>query len=89
MLGIIAAKETRIDNDAANNARQAESDDAPIETRRASPPAFPPVHPLPAIGVFPLDKNRRARLQQILFRRKKIVVGKQHRAAEFLRSKID
>src|SRR5687768_18018135 len=86
MLGVIAEEVTRVNGDAANNPGQAETDDAPVEPGGASPAALPPVHPFSAIGVFAFAPNGCARLQQILFGCKEIVVGKQHRSTKFFRS---
>ena len=82
----IAAKKRRIDDDAADDSGQSETNDAPIEffveTRAAAAARFPAVHPFAQIRVFALDKNGRGGFQKIFFRREKLVVGDEHRAAE-------
>src|ERR1043165_4900626 len=89
LLRIVAAKITRVDHYPANNTRQAQTNDAPIKTRRTPAPTLPPIHPLAAVRVLAFDKDRRTRLQQVLFRRKKIIIGDEHRATHFFRSEID
>src|SRR5678815_3731294 len=89
MLRIIAAEETGIDHDSANYSRQAETDDAPVKSGRASPARFPAVHPLPQIGVLVFDKDRSGYLKKILFGRKEIIVGEEHSAAKPFCSEID
>src|SRR5918999_4830610 len=83
MLRVVAAKVTGVDGDAANNPGQAESNDAPVEPGRSSAAAFPTVHPFPAVGILPFDKNGRTGLQQIFLGRKKVVISEQHRSTEF------
>lgn len=89
MFGVVAAKEARINNDATNNTGQPETNDAPIVTWRASSPALPPVHPLPAVGVLALDEHRRTRPQQILLGRKEIIIREEHRPPDALGCEID
>src|ERR1044072_9715745 len=88
MFGIVAAKETRINNDAANDTWKSESKDAPVEPWSASAPALPPIHPLPPLGVLCLDKNRRGDLEQMLLRGKKLIIRTQRRPTNALRSQI-
>src|SRR5512132_393 len=89
MLRIIAAEETGVDHDSANYSRQAETDDAPVKSRRASPARFPAVHTLPQIGVLVFDKDRNGCLKKILLGRKEIIVSEQHGAAKLFCSEID
>ena len=83
MFGIIATEKTCIYNDTADDARQPETNDAPVVAGGAAAPRFPSIHPLSQIGVFAFDENRRGGLQQIFFGRKKLVIGDQHCATEF------
>src|SRR5215207_8705163 len=89
MFGIVATEEAGIDYDAANDSRQAKTNDAPVEARRATAATFPAVHPLAAIRVLALDEDRCARLEQVLLGRKKVVIGHEHRATQPLRRQID
>src|ERR1043165_3771347 len=89
MFGIVATEETGVDDDPANNAWEAESNDAPVEAGCSSPPAFPAIHPLATIGVLVRDKDWRTCLEQILFGGKKIIIRHQHRAPQPLRREID
>ena len=52
MFRIVATKEAGVDDDAANDARQAESDDAPVKAGCTTPATLPAIHPLATIGVF-------------------------------------
>ena len=88
MLRIVALEKARIDNQTANNSRQSQANDAPVVARRASPPRFPPIHPLAAIGEFALDENGLRFLQQIFFGREKVVVSFNDRAAQPFGGKI-
>ena len=89
MFGIVATEEACIDYDAANDAGQAETNDAPIEAGCAAAAALPAIHPLATIGVLALDKYRRTRLEQVLLGREEVVIRHQHRATNALRRQID
>ena len=87
--GKIAAKVARVDEHAPNDARNAEPDDGEIVPRSSFAAAFPAVHPLTAIGIHALFPVRLRSLQQILFRREKIVRRVKHGTAEALGGEID
>ena len=90
-LGEVAAEEGGVDDDAADHARHAEPDDAPVVRVGpvAAPARLPAVHPLAAIGVLALAPDRRGGLEQVLLRGEELVVGRDDRAAEALRREID
>src|SRR4051794_3368103 len=89
MFRMVAAKEASVDHDAANDAGETETNDAPIEARRTAPAAFPSIHPLAVVRVLVGDKDRRAGFQQVLLGRKKIIARHKHRAPQPLRRQID
>src|SRR5208283_5058603 len=83
--GIVSSKEARVHDDAPNDPRQSEPDDAPIEPRRPAAARFPAVHPFSAGGVFPFNENRLGFLEEIFLRGKKVVVGFEHATPEAFR----
>src|SRR6266849_2705308 len=87
-LGIVAGEKTGVHDDAANHARKAQADNAPIMPGSAATACFPAVHPFSTSGVLSFDKNRIGLLEQILFGRKKIVVGVEHTATQANGSEI-
>jgi hypothetical protein len=82
VLGVVAAEEGGVDDDAAQHAGQTELDDARVVARRAAPAALPAVHPLAAVGVLVLAPDRGLGLEQVLLLGEEVVVGPQHGAAE-------
>src|SRR5690349_21922290 len=78
-----------INHEAVNDAGQTQANDTPVESRRSPASCFPAVHPLSQVGVFTFDKDRCAWFQQILFRRKELVVGELNGAPETLGSQIN
>src|ERR1700752_3631407 len=80
--GIVAGKETSVDDNAANHPRQSQPHDAPIVPRSPAAAGFPAVHPFSPRGVFSFDKNGIGLLDEIFFWREKVVVGLEHTAAE-------
>ena len=89
MFRVVAAKVARVNYDATNDSGQAQTNDAPVEAGRTSPPALPPIHPLATVGVLAFDEDGRARLQQILLRREEIVVGVEHGPAQTLGGEVN
>jgi hypothetical protein len=85
---VVATEVAGVDDDAAHDSWEAETNDAPIEARGAASTTLPAVHPLAAIRVLAFDKDGRARLQQVLFGREEVVVGDEHRATQPLRRQI-
>ena len=80
---------TGIDDHAANDSRQAEANDAPVQPLGVSPARLPAIHPFAPVGVLAFNENRRRGFEQLFFRRKELVVGKQHRTTEAFGGKID
>ena len=87
----------RVDVDAANHAPGAELHDAPVAREVESGIArqditttarFPSVHPLAAIGVFPLAPDRRRLENQAILRREELVVGRHHHGAKLFRREM-
>src|ERR1700741_648089 len=81
-LWIVAGKESSVHDDAANDSRQAEPDDAPIVAGGAAAARFPTVHPFSTRGVFSFDENGIGFLEKVFFGSKKVVVGFEHTPAE-------
>src|SRR5450432_4683706 len=89
LLWIVTFEVAGIDIHAPNNSRQTQAYNAPIKPWRAAPARLPAVHPFAEIGIFVFDENRRASLEQVLFRGKEFVIGKQHRSTKSLCGQID
>src|SRR2546428_2028907 len=87
--GEIAAKVARVDEHAPNHARNAESNDGEIVTGSSFAAAFPAIPPPSAIGVHALLPMRLRSLQQILFRREKIVSRVKHGTAETVGGEVE
>ena len=91
-LRIIAGEKRGMNVDPAGNAACAQPDDAPVVRVRAevaAPARLPAIHPLAALGVFALAPDRSRRLDQVLLRRKELVVRGDDRPAEAFRGKVD
>ena len=86
---VVALEMRGLDVDAAHDAGHAEPDDAPVVARLAAPAGLPPVHPLAPVGVLPFAPLRRLRPDEIVLRRKKLVVRRNHGGPEALRREID
>jgi len=86
----ITLEKRRVDVDAADDARDAEANDAPVEHAVIAAAArFPAVHPLAALRVFALAPDCGAPLDQVLLGREEFVVGVDHGRAEPLGRQID
>ncbi len=72
--GIVPAEERRIDDHAAHDAARAEADDREVMARDALAPRFPPVHPLPAVGVLVLFPHGRRGPDEVLLLGEEVVV---------------
>src|SRR5438034_4371018 len=89
MFRVVSFEVTGINHHSAYDSRQAQPDDAPIESRTSPASSFPTVHPLAEIGIFSLDEDGRPLLQEILFGRKELIICSQDRATQTLCGKID
>ena len=92
---IVALEERGMNVDAPHDAARAQPDDAPVMDARsagrgvAAAACLPAVHPLPFVGVFPFDPDRRSRFDQVLFRREEVVVARDDGSAETLGGEIE
>src|SRR5262249_53453843 len=82
LLRIVTTKEAGVGNDSMDPARHTKTNDAPVKARATPPPRFPTIHPFPEVGILAFDKNRWCRLQQILFRCKEFIIGKERCATK-------
>jgi hypothetical protein len=87
--GVVAAEVRGIDDDAADLARQAEADDAPVITGLAAAAGLPAVHPFAAVGVFVLLPHGRVRAQEVVLLGEELVVAEDRGAAVFLGGEVD
>ena len=89
MLGIVAAKETRVDNDSANHAGRTEAKDREVMSGNALAPRFPPIHPLPPVRVLMFLPHRGGRLDEVLLLGEEVVVRVKHGTAQALGGEVD
>ena len=86
---MVADEKGGIDDDAGDPACEPQADHTPIVTRLAAATRLPAVHPFSAVGVLPFSPDRPSGLDQILARRKEIVVGGNRPSSDALRREID
>src|SRR6266702_961793 len=88
VLGIVAAEEAGVDDDAADDAGNAKANRGVIVSGSALAAALPAVHPLAAVGVLRLAPDRLGLFDEVLFFGEEVVGGVEHRAAEALRGEV-
>src|SRR5207237_10070570 len=76
------------DYDAADHARHAEPDHAPVVARVPAAPGLPAVHPLAAIGIDVVLPLGGARAQEVLLVGEELVVARDRGATEILAREI-
>ena len=82
MRRVVAGEKAGVHVDAADHGLASRARHAPIVSRRSPPPRLPAVHPLAASRELAGHEHGRLRLDEIRFRREKIVVRRQRASAD-------
>src|SRR6185503_13068964 len=85
---IIPREEARVDDDTTHYSGNAELNDCPVVTGSAAASRLPPVHPLSVIGILAFSPLGSGWLDEILFRRKEIIVGRENSSAHSLGGQV-